>query len=183
MLPFSTIISDKDYWFFRSPVHVRELFVNGLSGTDGVIWLNGVDITSIIFAASSSSMLVQETSGTWMSTYATVNTLSGNWNSVYATTNVLSSNWDSAYSTVCASSAIWSTSHPLSDVTAIGATTTDTVYLSNVNAAALQTTFITTTGISIDTHVGVTKARKIILMDEDGNSFEVYLRGGVLTVD
>ena len=175
MIPFSTVISDRDYWFFRSPVHIRELFVNGLTGGDGVIWLNDVDITTIIFNLSSTvidnNTLLQTSSSTWLPVYATVNVLSGNWQSTYTTVQTNSAIWGGAVTL------------PLSAITAAGATTTDTMYLSNVNTAALQSTSITTTGISIDTHAGITKARKIILMDEDGNSFEVHLRSGILTID
>jgi hypothetical protein len=189
MLPYSTVISDRDLWFFRSVTHFNQIFVNGLSG-NGIIWLNGIDI-STLFNQSSSDIItinsfLQSNSSIWITNYSTTNTLSASWSSAYNTTNSLSGDWNSTYTTVNANSAIWTIGGippPLSAVTSAGATTTDTLYLSNVNIETLNTSVINATGINIDTHAGATRGRKVILMDEDGNSFEVYLRSGILTID
>lgn len=48
MAYYNTVISEKDTWFFRTSTFFYKIYVNGLSGNDGVIILNGVDITSAL---------------------------------------------------------------------------------------------------------------------------------------
>jgi len=174
-LPYSTTISEKDWWFFRSPTNFNQIYVNGISSANcvsiGRIILNGVDITTQFAVPTAMNTLITTSSGAWNSTYSTVSTLSAE--------------WTSSYTVVAANSAFWSqtTTPPLSVITAMGASTTDTLYLSTVNAASIQVPSITTSGVNVGQHVGITNSRRVVLMDEDGNSFMVNIRGGVLTFD
>ena len=45
---FITTITDRDTWFFRSSTWFNQIHVDGLSGTDGAIYLNGVNLYNIL---------------------------------------------------------------------------------------------------------------------------------------
>ena len=76
-----------------------------------------------------------------------------------------------------------------------GAVFTENIYSPNISSINIVNTnsIITSSLSSIDINFtgalsisgisGYTHSKKIILMDEDGNSLEVYLRGGILTND
>ena len=160
MANFNTTITDRDWWFFRSPTYFNQIFVNGLTGGDGRIVLNGQDLYSMLSGLSGSYddiyTYIQTTSAIWFSTYTTVNTYSSIWMPVIPDLNA---------------------------VTTIGASTTNTLYLSNAYMNDLITGSVATSGITINNHIGATNTLRVVLMDENGNSFLVNLRGGVLTFD
>lgn len=118
MQPFSTTITDTDTWRFRSSAYFNKIWVNGLSGTDGEIWLNGQNIYGTLSGNTALISSLQSLTGNWESTYTTVqnnsattwlndsavdllvHSTSGDWNSVYTQVNVLSTTWETNISTL-----------------------------------------------------------------------------------
>jgi hypothetical protein len=76
---FNTTISENDRWVFRSPLYHNKIYVNGLSGDDGEIWLNGQNIFNLVSGNTFLLSSLQSVSG----------------------------EWDSVFTTVCANSALW----------------------------------------------------------------------------
>lgn len=99
-MKFITTISDRDTWFFRSSTWFNRIYVNGLSGNDGAIYLNGVNLYGTL---SSNANLI---SG--------LQSLSGNWEDTYTIMMQNSADWISAYTTVLANSASWEESTDIS---------------------------------------------------------------------
>lgn len=316
-MDFVTTINDRDTWFFRSSTWFNQIHVDGLSGNDGAIFLNGQNLFIQLSSNTNTLSAIQGLSGNWESTFSIVQansalweesqdisqlsasvieigSVSANWNSAYTTvqtnssttwlgdsavdslvhntssswniayTNLTSNsaaylssvdislliatsaNWDSVYTTVQTnSSIIWN--YQGTDIKELSANwqlaytnliSNSAAYLSSIDISLISTTSgswdsvfttvqlnstttwlgdsavdsivrsnsgnwnsayinisnyaplsgatftnpITTSAINIDGHLGYTHSKKIILMDEDGNSYEFYLRGGILTI-
>ena len=212
---FTTTIASNDSWFFRSTAHFNQICVNGLSGTDGVIFLNGVNLAGLLSSSSVTLSSLQGLSGNWEATYALVQansalweestdiaylssvidtnalnitSISSNLGDVFTTVQTNSSttwladsavdllvhtssgNWNEAFATTNTLSSIWQTAvQPNTDVT-----------FNNLTVSSLV---LMESGVSISTHVGATSLKRIILMDEDGDSTMYCLRGGIITYD
>lgn len=101
----NTTISPKDLWKFESIVNFNSINIDGLSGSDGILYLNNINILSILSSISSDlvtysdsisgnleilSDYIGSVSGNWENTYILVSTLSSAWGTLTATTNYLS---------------------------------------------------------------------------------------------
>ncbi|MDD4109947.1 MAG: hypothetical protein PHS54_00175 [Clostridia bacterium] len=265
-MDFITTITDRDTWFFRSSTVFNQIYVNGLSGTDGAIYLNGQNIYGQLSGNAISLSTIQGLTGGWESTYSTVQTnsalweestdisyLSGridintnniiniaaisatwndaytnlisnsaayltavdisllastsaNWDSTYTTVQgnsattwlgdsavdslvhsdsaqwyyqgtdlkTLSANWENTFNTVSTLSASWDDMPDLSQYAPLSGAS----FYGNISVADI----INANSFSISGIIGHTHSKRIVLMDEDGDSFLFYLRGGVLTI-
>lgn len=172
-----TTISFRDTWRFESPdTNFNTINVDGLSGSDGIIRLNGANILTYISSVSSlQSDLIISISSTLDNFLTIYQADSAIFNNTTISFNASSPIWNDILTTVQSNSATtWNyQGTDLKELTANYATI----------SGASFTTGITTNTISISTHMGMTNDKKVILMDADGNSFEAFLRSGILTID
>lgn len=102
-MAYTTYVSDKDRWIFESDVNFKSIYVDGLSGVDGHIYLNGQDIfvfvTSALEVAQDVFSTVSANSADWVK----VGEISSLSSDIYA----LSAQLDDVYTTVYLNSAIW----------------------------------------------------------------------------
>lgn len=122
---YKTTISDTDTWMFRSPTDFNKIYVNGLSGIDGAIILNGENIYSQLSGNTNTISALQGLSGNWQDTYTIVAANSTNWIDTYTTVvsnsattwlgdsavdalvHSTSGDWNSVYTVVCTNSSTW----------------------------------------------------------------------------
>lgn len=148
---FITTITDRDTWFFRSSTWFNQIHVDGLSGNDGAIYLNGVNLYGTL---SSNANLI---SG--------LQSLSGNWEDTYTIMMHNSANWDSVYTTVLANSASWEESTDISYLSGrIDENTNDITNIGNVSAN-WNSTYTTVNTNSSTTWLGDTAVDSLVHSD------------------
>jgi hypothetical protein len=129
MQQFITNISERDTWNFQSTAYFNVIWVDGLSGFDGAIYLNGQNVYGMLSGSSFLISELQGLSGNWQDTYSIVQQNSADWVSTFTTVKTLSDfwgselspltgNWESTYTTVFNNSASWEES---TDITYLSA--------------------------------------------------------------
>lgn len=122
-MDFKTTITDTDNWRFRSSAYFNKIWVNGLSGTDGEIWINDQNLFGIVSGNTSLISSLQSLTGNWESAFTTVQLNSALWeestdisylssvidnNTLDITEMSLASGyWDSAYTNLVSNSAAY----------------------------------------------------------------------------
>lgn len=120
-MDFITTITDRDTWFFRSSTWFNQIHVDGLSGSDGAIFLNGQNIYEQISGNTALLSTIQEITSSLSSVFSTVQTNSALWDEStditylsgridsniesITTISFISGNWNSVFSTVQLNSA------------------------------------------------------------------------------
>jgi hypothetical protein len=113
----NTLITKNDIWKFESPVNFNTINVDGLYGTDGIIYLNGINLFTILSTISGNAQSsIDVLSSNLIDLYTIYAGTSGNFQNTYTIVSLNSSNWDNVYTIVQNNSTSWEESTDISNL-------------------------------------------------------------------